>query len=429
MNYFEDKKVNVLIFPAGEVLSVELHEALATSMNINLFGASSVDRHGPYIFKDYTSGLPLMMDADFIEKFNQLLDEKSIDIVFPTHDDVVAFFAENAEKIHAKVMAPDKTTARICRDKALIYDTFKDADFMPGIFKNINDYPVFIKPRFGQGGVGAFLVNNSSDIPMDIKLNDYVICEYLPGEEYSVDCLTDKDGKLVFVSPRSRGRMMAGICVSGETKPVTPEIQNIADTINNKLTFSGLWFFQIKKDTSGKWKLLEVAARCASTMCLTRVRGVNLPLLSVYVAQGLDITVMPNNYDIKMDRTLISRYKIDYDYDTVYFDFDDTLIINSRVHPYSIMFLYQCQSKGKKVILVTKHAEIISATLEKYNISKGLFTEIIHLTNVDEKITNIKSEKAIFIDNAFTERRSVHDEFHIPVFDVDAIELLLDWRS
>ena len=54
------KKTNVLVFPAGEINSVELHDALSHNVNIEVFGCSSFDRHGSYIFKNYKSGLPSM---------------------------------------------------------------------------------------------------------------------------------------------------------------------------------------------------------------------------------------------------------------------------------------------------------------------------------------------------------------------------------
>lgn len=44
-------KIKVLVFPAGEVNALELHDALSSCVNVTLYGASSVDRHGPYIFK------------------------------------------------------------------------------------------------------------------------------------------------------------------------------------------------------------------------------------------------------------------------------------------------------------------------------------------------------------------------------------------
>ena len=39
-------KIKVLVFPAGEINSVELHDALSHNVNIEVFGCSSVDRHG-----------------------------------------------------------------------------------------------------------------------------------------------------------------------------------------------------------------------------------------------------------------------------------------------------------------------------------------------------------------------------------------------
>jgi len=47
----------------------------------------------------------------------------------------------------------------------------------------------------------------------------------------------------------------------------------------------------------------------------------------------------------------------------------------------------------------------------------------------EEKHQLIKpAEKAIFIDNAFAERKKARDHTGIPVFDVDAVPSLLDWR-
>lgn len=64
------------------------------------------------------------------------------------------------------------------------------------------------------------MLESKQDIPQNINFNDYVICEYLRGEEYTVDCLTDRNGRLLFISPRSRERILAGISVAGITKEV-----------------------------------------------------------------------------------------------------------------------------------------------------------------------------------------------------------------
>ncbi len=421
-------QIKVLVYPAGEINSIELHDALSTCVNIKLFGASSIDRHGEYVFENYIRNAPMITDKDFFEKFNALLATNEIELIFPTHDTIAAFFADNQEKIKAKIITADKKTSAICRDKEKTYSTFNSHDFVPQVYTEITTYPLFIKPKQGQGSVGAKLIKNAKDIA-DINLTDYVICEYLPGEEYTVDCLTDKNGKLSFASPRSRQRIMAGISVAGKIEKLTPEIENIAQKINGELSFMGLWWFQIKRDEEGKWKLLEISTRCAGTMCLTRARGVNLPLLSVYVALGYDIEVHPNSYRVVVDRTLISRYKIDYEYDTVYFDFDDTLIINNKVNLKAIWFLYQCKNIGKKVILITKHQNELVQTMKTFAITENLFNEIIHLKPHEIKADFVKNNKAIFIDNAFQERNMIMKVHNIPVFDVDGIDVLMDWRS
>jgi predicted ATP-grasp superfamily ATP-dependent carboligase len=420
-------KINVLIFPAGEVNSIELHDALASCVNINVYGASSIDRHGSYVFKNYISGLPLISSNEFFEKFNEVLVEKKIDLVFPTHDTVATVLADNADRIRAKIISADKRTSAICRDKLKTYELFADCDFIPKIYSKIETFPVFIKPIEGQGAIGAKLINSSKDVP-NVDLGEYVICEYLPGKEYTVDCLTDKNGNLRFISPRSRNRIMAGISVASEIEEVTTEIQNIAEKINNRLAFLGLWWFQIKQNQNGKWILLEISTRCAGTMALTRARGINLPLLSVYTAIGYEISVEPNFYHVKMDSSLIRRYTIDYDYDIVYFDFDDTITLRGNVNLKAIWFLYQCQNYGKKVILITKHEKEIYKTMNLYHIDKGLFNRIIHIKPEDKKSDFINPYKAIFIDNSYQERDEVRKIHNIPVFDVDGLDTLMDWR-
>lgn len=422
-------KTNVLIFPAGEINSIELHNALSTCVNIELWGASSIDRHGEYVFENYISGLPMISEPNFLEKFNRLLKEKSIDVVFPTHDTIAAYFAGNQSRISAKVIVADEKTSEICRDKLKTFELFKGEDFCPQLYNNFENLPVFIKPRKGQGAVGAKLISCTNDIPNDIDLSQYVICECLSGEEYTVDCLTDRNGELKVVSPRSRKRMLAGVCVNGKVEKLTEEIKSIAQKINEGLKFRGLWWFQIKRDDNKKFKLLEISTRCAGTMCLTRGIGYNLPLLSVYDAMGYDINVRANNIEIEVDRTLISRYKTSLEYDTVYFDFDDTLIINNKVHLPSIWFLYQCKNNGKRVVLLTKHENEIFETMKKYHIEKDIFDKIVHIKPNDSKADYIDKEEAIFIDNAYKERQLVQEALNIPVFDVDGIEVLMDWRG
>ncbi len=419
-------KIHVLVFPAGETNAVELHDALSTCVNIKLYGASSVERHGSYIFRNYISGLPFITEDGFIDAFNDVCLKHAVDLVLPTHDSVALYLAENKARLHARVLPADVRTARICRDKKLTYDLFADTDFVPEMRCVPYTFPVFVKPRTGQGGAGAFKAVHAGQLPETVQ--DCVITEYLPGEEYTVDCLTDGHGRLRVVSPRSRGRVRAGVSVAGATEACTPEISHIARTINTRLAFLGLWWFQIKKDAHGRWKLLEISARCAGSMGLTRAAGINLPLLSVYAAVGRDISILRNRCRIVMDSELIRRYRMDHAYTTAYIDFDDTVVVNGSVNIKMLSFIYQCRNSGKECVLLTRHAHDIHESLKHYCIDKNVFSRIIQVEHPHEKHEYIQHEKAVFIDNSWHERENVAEKTGIPVFDVDGVDALLDWR-
>lgn len=424
----KDGKINVLIFPC-ESNSNELHDALSYCYNVNVYGASSVERHGKYIYCNYYSSLPKITDPEFIDKFNEYLDANRIDVIITTHDTVALFLAEHKNDLHAKLVQPDVFTNKICRSKIATHELFEDCSFSPVRYytQDAVAFPAFIKPNIGEGAKGASIITEKRELER-ISFLDYLVCEYLPGKEYTIDCFTDRNGQLAYVSPRTRDRIFGGISAAGHTCNITGEMNEIAKEINNRLSLLGLWYFQLKEDSSGRLKLLEISTRCAGTMCLTRAKGANLPLLSVYAAMGYDVSVNDNGLSVKMDRAFVCRYSYDLDYSDVYIDFDDTITLRGKVNPLAAFFLYQCHNKGIKVHLLTRHLYNIHESLRKYALSENLFCEIIDIQNESSKSNYICAEKSIFIDNMFKERLDVKTKLGIPVFDADAFEFLLDWR-
>ena len=143
---------------------------------------------------------------------------------------------------------------------------------------------------------------------------------------------------------------------------------------------------------------------------------------------GVHLNIIQNNYDIVVDRAFINRYKINYQYDNVYIDFDDTITNKGKLNINAIKFLYQLVNENKKIYLLTRHKDNIYNSLKKYKLSPELFTDIINIEEDKLKSNYIKKEKSIFIDDSFRERKDVKEKLDIPVFDVDMIESLIDWR-
>ncbi len=418
--------IRVLVFPAGETNAVEIWDALSRQVNIELYGASSVERVGRQLFSRYRNDLPRIDDPLFLPTFNGLLEAWQIDVVIPTHDTVVEFLSQIEDELAARLLTADAETARICRDKRLTYQAFAGAAFLPRIYESpeaIDAERVFVKPARGQGGQGARLIAPSEPIDWDSE----VVCEFLPGEEVTVDCLSDRHGDLVGIFPRSRDRTFGGISVSGRTLEPDDDIRAMAQAINDRLDFLGMWYFQARRDTHGRFKLLEVSARCSGSQVLTRARGVNLPLLSVYAAMGRDILVSENDYSVRMDRTLTTLFDIGCDFHHVYLDYDDTVINPRGVDPDIARLIYQFRNQGKAITLITRHDGDIRASLSRHALDETLFAAIIHLREGEIKADHMDPAGAIFIDNAFAERLAVQRQHGIPVFDVDTTMVLQQW--
>lgn len=425
-------KLNILIFPAGTEISFEIFNALKYSKFINLYGGTSVDCHAQFVFERCIDGFPFIDSQDFVDHLNKVIDQYHIDYVYPAHDSVVLKLTEEQDKIHAKVITSSIDTVSICRSKSKTYEFFEGESFLPKVYSDINEvsqYPVFIKPSVGQGSVGAQKINNAAEYKNATQNGEeYVICEYLPGCEYTIDCFTDINGKLRVAKMRQRERIRAGIAVRSRVIEAGNAILEIAERINSKLSFNGAWFFQLKKNLLGEFKLLEISPRIPGTMGVSRNLGINFPLLTIYNNLGYDVNLIENTNSILVDRAFISRYETDISYNHVYIDFDDTLIMGDKVNVWLMTFLYQAKNKNKKIYLLTRHAKDISESLARFNISDSLFDEIVHIKDKTPKSDYIRFEDAIFIDDSFAERKKVHDESGIPVFDLDMVESLIDWR-
>jgi len=423
-----DKK-NVLVFPCGSEIGLEINRSLAFSNHFMLWGASSVRDHGEFVYKNYIGSIPYYDHPEFIEKLDQIVKDFNIDIIYPAMDSIIYKLKVNEDKISTKILAPPLRTIQICNEKRKTYDFFINAINTPKIFNNINEieeYPVFIKKNIGYGARNAFKIESQDELLTHLrKETDYIICEYLPGREYTIDCFTDYKGNLRFCMPRQRIRIMNGISVRSETDwAPNPEFIRIANIINSALIMRGAWFFQMKENRNENLTLLEIACRIGGGSSTYRPAGINLPLLSLFDYFEQDVQIDVQKLDIIRDSALSSSYQIDLEYDTVYVDYDDCLYCNDKINTELVKFLYQCVNQNKKMILLTKHKGDLYNDLKKYKVFE-IWDQIILINDSDDKGSYIREPKSIFIDDSFSERKRVREKLSIPVFAPDSIEALL----
>lgn len=424
--------MNVLVFPCGSEIGLEVNNALKYDKHINLFGLSSVPCHGKFVFRNYIEGISFITKPSFMDELNKIIDDNHIDVLIPAYDDVILYLSENREKLHCRLVTSNKETCRISRSKGQTYEKLGKSGFIPQTFQleeiTEQDLPLFAKPDIGQGSQGAFKITKMSDLDRIRNAEEkYIISELLDGKEYSVDCFTDSEGKLLACSMRGRNRIKNGISVNTSVVELSDEVRQIAETINKEIRFDGVWFFQVKLDKENHFKLLEIAPRVAGSMSLSRVRGFNYILNSVYQTMGYKVKGIPHLLaSAEEDRALSNVYRLDLEYDTVYVDLDDTIIVDNKVNSEIMAFLYQCLNKNIRIIVISRHRGDEVEYLKQFHIDVSMFDEIIHLDDPKLKSDCIKYDNSIFIDDAFRERYDVSLRKNIPVFDLDCISALMD---
>ncbi len=420
----------ILVFPCGSEIGLEIHNSLKWSTHFELIGASSVEDHGKFVYNNYIPNLPYINDPLIIPKLLEIVKEQNCSFIIPAHDSAVVLMAKHRkdfEKVGCKVITSDYKTCEICRSKNATYDHLEGIIPLPKRYTTPDTFPLFLKPDIGQGSKGTYLVHTKDELNYHLQRDSsLLIMEYLPGEEYTIDCFTNYKRELLFAGARIRGRTLNGISVNAKSIH-DPMFNDIAEKINNTLSFRGMWFFQLKKDNQGTLKLLEVSPRVAGTMGLHRNMGVNLPLLSLFDAMDVDVTVQPTNLKMELDRCLTNRYITDLNYNTVYVDLDDSLILNDQVNPLLIAFIFQCINENKKLVLLTRHKGNLIKTLEKHRL-RYLFDDVMHITNNEKKSERISGSDAIYIDDSHAERLEVATNACIPVFDTHGIECLINWK-
>ena len=250
-----------------------------------------------FFMADANEVIPEADDHSFADRLFKIVKKYQVEVLMPSSGFDIYPYSENRkqlQEIGAQAIVSDRDKLEICRDKMLTFQTLGSRFVLPfttAEANKIDGFPVLAKPRFGKGSRGIVKIDDESDLKYILsKRDDLVFQEYLPGTEYTVDVLSDLNGKPLMAVPRIRMQTRAGISTKGRVlKDASLEIDcmKIAENIGIR----GPCCMQMKESGDGRLKLIEVNPRMGGGTIFTTLAGANFPALLLDMIDGKQITI------------------------------------------------------------------------------------------------------------------------------------------
>jgi carbamoyl-phosphate synthase large subunit len=264
--------------------------------------------------------VPRAAEDGFRDAVRDVVARAGVDVVLPTTGYDLPHYAALRDELAEQgvtVVVSDPAVLDRCTDKLAFHEALSADHPLPRTATDPDDldrYPCFVKPVRGKGSRSvarcddreAALSAMDRDEPMLVQ-------EYLPGEEYTVDVLSDLDSEPILAVPRVRLETKGGISVKGRTVR-DPDIQATCLAAAAELGLAGPSCMQLKRDADGEPRFVEVNPRLGGGTIFATLAGVNLPLLCLSLTR--DEKVRP----IEHEEIVVSRF-----FDEVVVDADGQL--------------------------------------------------------------------------------------------------------
>jgi carbamoyl-phosphate synthase large subunit len=238
--------------------------------------------------------VPLSTETGYIEALLDICVAERIRLVVPTVDDELELVADARGRfaaIGAMVACSPAETAALCNDKYATCTHLAGcgvdaaATWLPDLLPADLPDLLFIKPRVGRGGVGAFVIRTRQEREFFLNyVPNPVVQEFLHAPEYTVDMLCDWSGRPLSIVPRERTVIRSGVSDRGRTIR-SDALQRLALRVAAAVPFQGPVNIQcrMRGDTP---VVFEINPRFSGGIPLTIAAGAHFPAMLVQMARG-----------------------------------------------------------------------------------------------------------------------------------------------
>lgn len=192
----------------------------------------------------------------------------------PSYDMYLPFLDEELQ-LFCSYGGPAKC---LCSSKKTLIDfSHKDLQAMSlerAGFKTPPEVEVIVKPTFGRGGKGLYTLKSNSE---------FVVQKRVKGMEYTIDTLTDLDGKFLFAVPRKR-LVANSVSLVGQID-MDSDLIDMARAVTEKFKFAGPINIQVMVSAAEDY-IIEVNPRLSGSCMFTVMAGFDILEASIAVFEG-----------------------------------------------------------------------------------------------------------------------------------------------
>ncbi|MGA8454009.1 MAG: ATP-grasp domain-containing protein [Streptosporangiaceae bacterium] len=313
------RSVRVMVTGAGGPAAVSVMKSLGADASVSLIAADMDPwAAGLYLVPPEARTLvPAGTDPRYADATLARCAAMGVDVLIPTCDAELRPLGKTRDEFRRAgielLLAPD-SALEVCLDKLALAERCAGHLPVPRTERldKVADpeswnYPVMIKPRSGSGSRGISVAASSEELLRLEPSPDFLVQDYLPGEEYSVDVLADVTGHVVAAVPRVRERVDSGVSVAGRTVH-DGELERLAAGVAAATGLTYVANVQFRRDAAGRPALLEVNPRFPGAMPLTVASGVDMPLMALDSLRGRPLPEHADFSETAMVRYLEERF-------------------------------------------------------------------------------------------------------------------------
>lgn len=313
-------ELNILFTSVGRRVAL-LHQFAGAHDALGLSGKLiAVDRKNTaparYV-ADVFHQVPRVDDADYIRALLEICTTHEVDLLFPLIDPELYPISNNVQAfldIGTRPVISDPATIRIGMDKRstaaffeeIGVDSPKILDITEVLRSESPKFPMLIKPARGSSSIGVTKIYSKEELAFfSSYIEDPVLQEFVEGDEYTLDILTDFSGEVHCVVPRLRIETRAGEVSKGITvknRQIMDAGARVAKALPGPV---GCITVQCFVAPCGNLKFIEINPRFGGGVPLAIKAGADFPRWLMEMYLGLPST---HSFDSWQDELMMLRF-------------------------------------------------------------------------------------------------------------------------